>query len=224
MIVPMNSLEHARKNMVDCQIRPNGVVSPDIIEAFETVPREAFVPKNLQNIVYCDDAVPLDDGRCLLEPVTHARMLEALAPGVNDVVLDIGGATGYSAAILSSLASTVIALEEKATDLVFAQCIWDSLDACNIVGFKGSLIKGCAKHAPFDLIFLGGSVTEIPQDLVRQLSLKGRMITIIRPPGSVMGQVTIIENLGEKGFSSYSLFEAGAAYLPGFEPQPAFTF
>jgi protein-L-isoaspartate(D-aspartate) O-methyltransferase len=220
----MSDFSNARTNMVDCQIHTSGVISPVILQAFETVPRERFVPEGLQNVAYNDEDLPLGEGRFLLEPATHARMLQAIEPQPDDVVLDVGGATGYSAAILSFMASTVMAVEEKKKHITWMEEACNALDICNVVGFKGALKAGCAQHAPYNLIFMSGSVSEIPQELVKQLAPGGRLVTIIREPGKVMGQVTLIQSLGEKGVSSYTLFEAATPYLPGFEPQPAFTF
>lgn len=220
----MSDFAHARTNMVDCQIHTAGVIMPALLESFEAIPRERFVPENLQNVAYCDEDLPIGEGRFLIEPITHARMIQALDPKPSDVVLDIGGVTGYSAAVLSSLVTTVIAVEEKKKNIDFGQGVWDELGVCNVAAFKGKLVQGCPNHAPYDLIFINGSVSEIPANIAAQLVPGGKLITIVRKPGDVMGQVTIVHSLGEKGFSSYNLFEAGCPYVPGFEPLPTFTF
>ena len=214
----------ARKNMVDCQIHTSGIVMPGLLEAFESIPREKFAPESLKKIAYTDGDLPVGEGRFLLSPTTHARMIQAAKPEAGDVVLDIGGATGYSAAIISSLVTTVVALEENKKFLKQVDVLCQELNICNVVTLEGTLSKGGPDNAPYDLIFMNGATTEIPQKLVAQLAPQGRLITIIKQPGTVLGQVTIVQSLGENRFSSYSLFEAGAAYLPGFEPLPAFTF
>lgn len=220
----MTDFNIARTNMVDCQIQTMGVADPDILEAFATVPRELFVPKASQKIAYIDEDLIIDNDRFLLEPSTHARMLEAIAPKPDDVAMDVSNTNGYSAALLSSLVTTVVCVDSKKSVLDKINESWSQIDVCNVAGFKGTLSKGCPDHAPYDLIFVGGAVAEMPEELIKQLSENGRLITIIKKPGEVMGQVTLIQSLGEKGFSSYTLFEAGAPYLPGFEPKPAFNF
>ena len=154
----------------------------------------------------------------------HAKMLQALDPQSDHVVLDIGCATGYSSAILSSLVTTVVALEQEHKYLEQAAKLWQEMDACNIVSFVGELAQGHAKNAPYDLIIFNGAVAEIPEHIVYQLAPGGRMIVPVKKPGQVMGDVTVIESLCEKQFSSYNLFHAGCGYLPGFEPAPAFRF
>jgi protein-L-isoaspartate(D-aspartate) O-methyltransferase len=220
----MSDFNVARTNMVDCQIHPAGILLPGLLESFQTVPREKFVPENLRSIAYTDGDIPLGEGRFLLEPGVHARLIQAAEPKCTDVVLDIGGGSGYAAAIMSPLVTTVVALEDKQKLLTLATRLWDELGVCNVVGLKNKLAEGSPEHAPFDLIFMNGAVAEIPSGLVEQLSPQGRLITIVKKPGAVLGQAVIVQNLGEKRFSSYTLFEAGAQYLPGFEPQPTFTF
>ncbi|GJL84696.1 MAG: protein-L-isoaspartate O-methyltransferase [Micavibrio sp.] len=220
----MFNFEEARTNMVDGQIHTSGVVSEGVLEAFQSVPRELFVPKALQNVAYTDEDLPLGEGRFLLEPAVHAKMVQAVEPKPSDVVLDIGGGTGYSAAILSPMVTTVVAVEESQKYLNAAAKTWEELAVCNVVSFKGKLTKGSPEHAPFDLIFMNGAVSEIPGDIVAQLAMDGRLITIVKRPGETMGDVTIVQSLGEGQFSSYNLFSAGSPYLPGFAPNPTFTF
>ncbi len=107
----------ARLAMVESQIRPNGVRDPLILNAFATVPREAFVPNDQKALAYMDDAalaVPAageSPARYLLPPMVLAKLLQSASLSQSDQVLDIGGATGYSAAILAQICSNVAALE-----------------------------------------------------------------------------------------------------------------
>jgi protein-L-isoaspartate(D-aspartate) O-methyltransferase len=219
----MPDFKAARTNMVDCQIHTAGVINPDILNAFGAIPREKFVPANVQKVAYTDEAVPVGEGRFLIEPSTHARMVQAAEPGKNERVLDVGAATGYSAAILASMVRQVVALEEKGSFLNHAEALWSALQFNNILSTTGRLTDGAPSHAPFDLIFMNGSVTEIPASLTAQMTDGGRLITIVRKPGAVMGQVTLVRKTGQS-FSSYPLFESGSPYLPGFEPKVSFQF
>lgn len=219
----MPDFHAARKNMVDCQIHPSGVVSPDILNAFGDIPRENFAPANVQGVAYMDESLPVAAGRYLLEPITHARMVQAVTPTISDRVLDIGGATGYSAAILGKLAGEVIALEHDAALLKAADSLWQSLGLSNIIPAHGQLAAGSVRHEPFDLIFMNGSVQKVPAALIDQLSDGGRLITIIRAKGAQVGEVTLYKKAGQS-CTSMSLFESGCPYLPGFEPKTAFSF
>src|SRR5688572_139818 len=107
----------ARANMIESQVRPNGITDERIIAAMAAIPRELFVPPARRSLAYMDEDVEIDaaqprgSARYLLEPMTFARLAQLLAVEGNDKVLDVGCGTGYSSAILSILAKTVIALE-----------------------------------------------------------------------------------------------------------------
>src|SRR5690606_998429 len=142
--------------------------------------------------------------------------IQAAAPKPTDVVLDIGGATGYSAAIFSGLVTTVIALEDTQTFLDIAEPIWREMELCNIAGMKGTLTEGAPEHAPYDLIFINGAVSSLPQNLMRQLSDGGRMVVVVRRAGEKVGKATLIQRITKDSFSSRILFDAAIPYLPGF--------
>lgn len=220
---PMPSFKAARTNMVDCQIHTAGVITEPILNAFKTIPREKFVPANMQSVAYTDGEISLGGGRYLLDPMTHARMIEAVAPQLADRVLDIGGATGYSAAILSSMVQDLIAVEEKAGFLKKAEDLWASLGINNVRPAGGKMHDGAPAHAPFSLIFINGAIDHVPETLVSQLANHGRLIAIKRSGNAAVGQVILAQKTGTV-LSARPLFEAGAAYLPGFEPKPGFSF
>ena len=190
----MSNYAAARTNMVDSQIHTAGVISDPVLEAFRSVPREMFVAEELRGLVYADEDLPLGQGHFLMEPATLARMIETVEVKEGDRVLNIGDSTGYSTAILSRLATTVMTLDQAKDNDVFS------------------------------LIFMNGAVAEIPQTLLEHLSLRGRLITIVKPAGVRVGTVTLIERIGDGHYSTRKFFEAGTPYIPGFEPQPGFTF
>src|ERR1700735_1014235 len=101
----------ARNCMVDSQIRPNRVVDQRVLSAMRTVPRERFLPANVQALAYVDQDVPLGNGRFLMEPRVFARLLQAAVLRENEQVLVVGAGTGYGAAVLAACGCRVIALE-----------------------------------------------------------------------------------------------------------------
>lgn len=210
--------------MVDCQIHTAGVILPDLLRSFETVPRERFAPRGLQAIACNDEELPLGGGRFLLEPMVQARMIQALEPGAEHVVLDVGGGTGYAAAVLSPLVSTVVAVEENEAMLAHAQKIWRELELFNIVGLQGSLRSGNPGHAPYHAILVNGAVESVSEALLSQLAVGGKLVAVIKAAGRVMGEARLFHNAGGGHFPSVRLFDAGAHYLPGFEPTPGFRF
>lgn len=220
----MNDFAQARKNMVDCQLGPLGVRDRRILDLFESVPRERFVPERLRGVAYMDEDLDLGGGRFLMDPAVFGRMLQAAQPGPDDAVLNIGEYSGYSSVILAGMVMTVVALESEVGQLDEARRIWTDLDICNIAIVKGQEQDGNEAHAPYDFIFLNGAVPEVPEKLVKQLATGGRMVGVLRKPGKGMGTAFMIKHLGEGQISHTALFDAGTPYLTGFVPQPAFVF
>ncbi|SDD71743.1 protein-L-isoaspartate O-methyltransferase family protein [Rhodospira trueperi] len=214
--------EKARFNMVESQVRANRVTDPAVLQAMEAVPRELFVPKALRGFAYVDSSLSLDDGRHLVEPLVLARMVHAAAIQDSDVVLDVGCATGYSAAVLAHMASTVVALESDADLSTRATRTLTELGLDNAVVVTGTLADGYPRQAPYDVILLEGAVPEVPDDLRGQLGDGGRLVAIIGD-GTWNSKLTVIERHGES-FGRRVLFDAAAPRLPGFDRAEAFVF
>lgn len=218
----MADFVQARRNMVDCQLRPNKLVDPALIDAFSEVPRERFVDPIVQSIAYVDKDVAVGNDRYLMQPMVFARILQALEIAPGDIVLDVGCATGYSSAILARLAATVVALESDAALAARANELLTELSVDNAVVVDGSLAEGYARQGPYDVIWIGGAVAEVPAGLTDQLSDGGRLSAIV-DNGSGPGEaVLIVKRFGI--VSQRVLFGASVARLPGFEPKPGFVF
>lgn len=220
----MANYAQARSNMVDCQIHPNGVIDPRILSAFETLPREEFVPPNLKGIAYNDEDIKLPGGRLLLEPQTHARMLQIAAPKEDDVCLVIGDGCGYASAILGALTMTVITVTNLEEEHRHISDICANMGICNVAALKGDIRAGNKKNAPYSLIFVNGAVADIPETLKDQLAEGGRLISVVKADGRTLGDIVLTESLGEGRFSSYSHYSAGTPYIPEFVPGRVFAF
>lgn len=212
----------ARLNMVEGQIRPNKVTDPRLIEAFLAVPREVFVPKDRRGIAYVDEDLAVAPGRFLMEPMVLARLLQEARIGDQDVVLNIGCATGYSAAVIGRMAATVVALEADAGLAAEATRALQETTADNAIVMQGPLAAGWAAQAPYDVIILDGAVPEVPAALLEQLSDGGRLVGVITGTGN-MGQARLYKKIGGI-VSSRTLFDAAIRPLPGFALKPAFEF
>jgi protein-L-isoaspartate(D-aspartate) O-methyltransferase len=214
----------ARKNMVDCQLNTNGIIHPRILQLFSALPREIFLPEGQGSRAYVDDDLVLPDGKVLLEPLVHARMLQALAPRPDEVALIIGDTTGYASAILCGLVSTVLAVEERPGIFDRARRVWSDIGANNIAVVPGQNAMGCPEHAPYALIVLHGAVTHVPDHLLDQLAPGGRMVAVIRPPGAPVGRITLLSRDGDNNFSVATLQDATSPYIAGFVPPVLFKF
>lgn len=220
----MKSFKKMRENMVDGQIHTNGVVDEAILNSFLTVPRELFVPEKLQHVSYADENVDIGQGRYLIEPMVHAKMLQQVGVRSDDVVLDIGCGYGYSSAILSSLVTTVIAVEHNKRHCEKAKRVWEKLDLCNIVLVEDALQGGAPEHAPYSLIVINGAVPEVPEAFLDQLDLNGRLVAVVQDAGSVQGQAKLYMKDDQGYVSSIALFDAGIPVLEEFKKEPEFVF
>lgn len=217
----MTESSAARQQMISGQIRPNRVTDERVIDAFATVPREAFLPKALKTVAYLDEDMPIKPGRYLMEPMVMARLVQAAEIGPRDVVLDVGCASGYSSAILASLAATVVALEEDGDLAKDAGENLADVEIDNVAVIEGALTGGAPKHGPYQVIFLNGSADEVPAELIDQLDEGGRLVFVRREENVGHGHI-ITRTGGTTG--GRDLFDAGTPLLPGFGQKPAFSF
>ena len=212
----------ARLNMVESQLRTNKVTDLRLLGAFETVPRELFVPEPLRGIAYIDEDVALGGGRFVMEPRVLARLLQAAQPGPEDVALDLGCGSGYATAILSRLVATVVALEDDAALATAVNRTLGELEIDNAVVVEGRLTEGYPKQAPYNVILLGGAVAEVPAAIADQLAEGGRLVTVVSA-GPGLGRATLMRRDGGV-ISSRVLYDAALPVLPGFEAAPGFVF
>jgi protein-L-isoaspartate(D-aspartate) O-methyltransferase len=151
----------ARKHMVDSQIRPNKVTDPRILTAMRHIPRERFLPQNVQALAYADEDVPLGNGRFLLEPMVMAKLLQAASLQEQERVLVVGAGIGYGAAVLAACGCRVTALEEDPSLFATAESVL-ATEAPGVMLVCGPLRDGWAANAPYDLVLIEGAVPEIP--------------------------------------------------------------
>ncbi len=212
----------ARLNMVESQIRTNKVTDARILEALETIPREAYVPEARRGVCYVDEDLSIGDGRYLMEPMVLARLLQEARIGEEDVVLDVGCATGYSCAVLARLAATVVGVECEAALAEEANRILSEQGIDNAVVVRDPLGDGYPKQAPYNVIVLEGSVAEVPAAIREQLADGGRLVAVIRGERG-LGRATLMQRNGDV-VSSRVLFDAATPSLPGFEREERFVF
>lgn len=218
----------ARTNMIENQLRPSGVTSAHILEVIAEIPRDEFVPETLREAAYLDEDVPLSDNRFLMEPRVFGRLLEAADIKPTDKVLDIACGTGYSSAVLSRLAKSVVAVESVGELAETARRNLRQLKS-DAQLFCASLSGGYSLQAPYDVIFINGGVEQVPQELFEQLAQGGRIMAVRLNPdyrltghaglGQAMCWTRIGDNVHEK-----RLFEASVPVLSDFENKAEFTF
>ena len=213
-----------RLNMVDSQVLTSDVTDRRILQAMRRLPRERFVPGPMSELAYIDEAVPVTspgpDRRWLLSPRIGAKLLQLADIGADDIVLDIGAATGYSSAILAGMARSVIALESDDKLAAEARRNLTELGLTTVKVVVGPLAQGCPSKAPFDVVVVQGAVASAPEALFDQLKDGGRLVAVVTNGG--VGEATIWRRLG-RSVDSWSAFDASAPTLPGFAATAEFV-
>lgn len=215
----MSDFATRRTMMVDTQIRPSDVTKFPIIDAMLTVAREDFVPAAQREAAYLGENLDMGQGRVLLDPRTLAKMLDALAVGNDDLVLDVGCGLGYSAAVIAHMAEAVVAVE---SDEAFASEAQEALSLAgsdNVMVHAGPLAEGAASQGPYDVIIVEGGVAEVPDGLTAQLKEGGRMACIFMD--GALGEVRVGHKHADRVNWRMS-FNAGAPVLAGFGRVDAF--
>ena len=216
-----------RTTMIESQIRPNAVTDVRLLEALYRTPRESFVPPSLQPLAYMDGPLQVESSddsrpaRYLLTPMVFARLVQLARVKADDRVLDIGPATGYSTAILAQLGKEVVAVECDAGLLAVAK---EALEAERITGVKtvsNALEEGAPDDAPFDVIFVNGRLSEVPERLLKQLAPGGRLVAMVG--SEISAKAKLIMKIGDT-FQAVIDFDGGAPALPGFEVKTEFVF
>lgn len=212
----------ARRMMVDGQVRTADVTDPRLLAAMGDLPRERFAPPSKAELSYLDLDLPAGEGsgvRRLLKPMVLAKLLQIAEIGQTDHVLDVGCATGYSSALLSQLAGSVVALEEDRTLARAAEQALAGLS--NVTVVIGPLVTGWPLAEPYDVVVMQGATEVVPDALLRQLKDGGRLVCIF---GSVPQRKAMIYRKVDGEVSGRPMFDAAASVLPGFSRAPGFVF
>jgi len=216
-----------REMMIEGQLRTQDVNFVPLLETMREIPREVFVPGRRKSLAYVDEDLEVSPpsagqpARYLMEPARFGRLVQLARVKPTDLVLDVGCATGYSTAVLSKLASFVVALECDAALAEAATSALAALDCVNTNVVTGPLEAGHAADAPYDVMFLGGAVDYVPDSLLAQLAEGGRLVAVIGQGNAARAHLFIKE---DGIVSSRSEFNAAVKHLPGFRKEPGFVF
>jgi protein-L-isoaspartate(D-aspartate) O-methyltransferase len=218
----MTDFARARRTMVDCQIRPNDVPDSRVVDAFLATERERFVPGDKHVLAYLDRDVPLGGGRqprALTSPMVLAKLIHAAGVRPTDRALVVGAASGYSAAILSHLCQSVVALEADESLIALGKSALT--EVANVSLVSGPLEAGVPQSGPYDVILVDGSVEGVPGAVFAQLRDGGRLVAVVGAGRT--GRATVYVKSGGD-VAGRIAFDAAAPSLPGFARPPAFSF
>lgn len=186
------------------ELRSLGVKDKKVLNAIESVPREEFVPEALVHRAWENTALPIGRGQTISQPLVVALMTQALQLDKSHKVLEVGTGSGYQGAILARLAKRVYTIERHAVLLKEAESRFAALELRNVITKLGNGFNGWPEVGPFPRIMVTAAAEELPQPLLDQLDIGGRMVI---PIGPVNGHQEIV--LVERTESGYSTTPMG---------------
>lgn len=185
--------DEQRRRMVEEQIEARGVTQPQVLAAMESVPRHLFVPSAVRDEAYADHPLPIDFGQTISQPYIVALMTELLELEGPEKVLEIGTGSGYHSAILSRVADEVFTIEIIEPLGRKAASILDALGFENVHVQIGDGYGGWPEEAPFDAIILTAAPPKLPEHLLEQLRVGGRMVV---PVGDYLQDLRLLIKTG----------------------------
>jgi len=177
----MRNLDIRREIMIERDLKGRGIYDPQILAAMREVPREEFVPADLIEHAYEDHPLPIDEGQTISQPYMVAYMAESLELSPTDRVLEIGTGSGYSAAVLSRLVAEVYTVEHFNALAESAGERLQRLRFDNVRIFVGDGTLGWPELAPYDAIVVTAGAPRVPEPLLEQLVIGGRLVVPVGP-------------------------------------------
>ena len=216
------NFEQARFNMVEQQIRPWEVLDQDVLDLLMTVKREEFVPAAYRDLAFTEVEIPIGCGQVMLKPVIEGKVLQALRLGKADSVLEIGTGSGYFAALLAARTEWVrtIELEPELVKLAGANLARNGVE--NVVVVQGDGIAGWAERAPYDVIVVSGGLPFVPQALLEQLKVGGRLFAFVGEAPVMKARLITCEAEGR--FRTEDIFETVVPMLKDAPQRDGFSF
>jgi protein-L-isoaspartate(D-aspartate) O-methyltransferase len=205
------NLEQARFNMIEQQIRPWELTDLAVLKLLHSVRRDLFVPAAYQHLAFADTQLPLGHGAAMLAPTLEARSLQALAVQKEERVLEVGTGSGYMASLLAASAEHVWSVEIVPELVAAARTNLSRAGITNVTVEQGNGLEGLPANAPFDVIMVSGAVPAIPQELLAQLKVGGRLFAVVGEAPAMTAQ--LVTRSSETNWVTRSLFETVADLL-----------
>jgi protein-L-isoaspartate(D-aspartate) O-methyltransferase len=197
-----HTYDRRREEMVKRQIEARNVSDPLVLAAMRRVPRHLFVSEALRHKAYEDHPLPIGEQQTISQPYIVAEMTQALALTKEDRVLEIGTGSGYQAAVLAEIAYRVYTIERLYPLYRRARKLFDTLKYHNIVTRYADGTMGWKEESPFDAIIVTAGAPRMPDRLLAQLAVGGRMVL---PVGNQYTQDLIKIVKDDKGCHQASL-------------------
>lgn len=216
----------ARFNMIEQQIRPWEVLDGAVLSLLSVVKRENFAPMAHKALAFVDMEIPLKDGnqtgQVMLPPRVEARLLQDADVKRTDKVLEVGTGSGYMAALMAHQAASVLSFELDATLAQQARTNLQAAGIHNVEVRQADGSQGAPSDGPFDVIMLSGSVPNVPQVLLNQLSIGGRLLAVVGED-PVM-RASVITRTADQQWQTSEPWDTMAPRLQGFPEHNRFSF
>ncbi len=220
------NLEQARHNMIEQQIRTWEVLDKEVLQTLVTVRREAFVPPAYRSLAFVDTEIPLPCGQNMLSPKLEARLLQEAQLGQDELVLEIGTGSGYMAALLAQHARHVVTVEIEPELKALAETNLKANGIGNVTVELGDGARGWTGHgkqsAPYDVIVLSGSLPVLPEALLTQLRVGGRLLAVVGEAPAM--SACLVTRTHQDAWDTQKLFETSIAPLRSATRPSAFRF
>ncbi len=218
----LQDFEQARYHMIEQQVRPWLVSDPAVLAMLAKVKREDFVPAAFRALAFADLEISLPGSQHMLTPKVQARLLQDAAVQADDKVLEIGTGSGYMTALLAGQAQRVLSLElvPELVEMARTHLQKAGIHNAEVRLADGSL--GAPADGPFDVILLGGSVSEVPANLLAQLKTGGRLVAVVGDEPIMHAQR--ITRTDDKHYTTEELWDFVAQPLCNFPQSSPFRF
>ena len=216
------NIEQARFNMIEQQIRPWEVLDPQVLDLLFVVKREDFVPPAYRNLAFADMEIPIGSGQVMLAPRVEARLMQELGIRNTDKVLEIGTGSGYMAALLAACADQVVTVESRPEIADFARQNLERASVANVTIEIGDGANGWSQRGPYDAIVVSGALPSLPDALLKQLRLGGRLAAIVGEAPVMEAQLVTCS--AEGVYNTINLFETVVPALDSGNAIPGFSF
>jgi protein-L-isoaspartate(D-aspartate) O-methyltransferase len=191
MVETLTDYAAEREAMIERQIASRGIHQPAILEAFRSVPREAFLSPEYADLAYGDHPLPIEAGQTISQPYIVALMIHAAEMKAGDNVLEVGAGSGYAAAVMSRIAGQVTAIERQPDLVRVAQERMQRLGFDNVRIVEGDGTRGREPEAPYDAILAAASGSHVPPAWVDQLAGGGRIVMPVGEPSFIQKLIKV---------------------------------
>ncbi len=200
-----------RRGLIE-KLRDRGISDLEVLRTFDTVHRHEFLPESVRHRAYEDAPVPIGFGQTASQPSLQALYLQLLRLRPSDRVLEIGTGSGFQTAILAQLVNNVYSVERLRPLAIEARETFDRLRISNVALLVGDGTIGWNRYAPYDAILVAAAAPAVPQPLVAQLAIGGRMLV---PIGSLESQRLVLVTRTPEGIEEEAVLECTFVPLVG---------